>query len=261
MEHIGEVIRRVQPKGSGRALSDEGGEEYSCPICHDAHFVHPLKDNGKPDYSRVVPCQCVREQIERERMQSLFRYCELPAETTHMTLENFKVTPELQEAYDSALKLAEDTGEIRWLTLMAGTDRGKTHLGIAVCRHWLRGGKPARYAYVPLLLEELRRGFREEGDRSYEARFDRFLNVPLLVLDDLGVEHEKQAPSGQSWVREKLDTIIDYRLVQGLPLVVTTNCPLDELPFRIDSRLKRAPHSKVVVIDAPEFRKRRKGGK
>jgi len=58
---------------------------------------------------------------------------------------------------------------------------------------------------------------------------------------------------------EKLDTIIDYRLVQGLPLVATTNKLMDELPFRIESRLQRAG-ARVIVIDAPEFRKTRKGG-
>lgn len=232
-------------------MSDEaGGEErYTCSVCRDAHYVHPLAESGKTDYSRVVPCLCVREQLERERMQNLMRYCELPAGTAHMTFENFKVSHGLRGAYDLAVKLAEERDGITWLTVMAGADRGKTHLAIAICRRWLQRGKPARYAYVPLLLEELRRGFREEGDRSYEARFDRFLNVPLLALDDLGAEYRT------GWVQEKLDTIIDYRLVQGLPLVATTNTPLDELPFRIASRLKRAPGSRVAVIDAPEFRK------
>jgi len=249
------VTKNLQPPDTGRALSDEPeGTEYSCPICRDAHFVHPHTEDGKVDYSRVVPCQCVREQLERECMQSLLRYCELPPGTEHMTLKNFEVSPQLQEAYDLAAELAGDAGEIRWLTLSSGADRGKTHLAIGICRQWLQRGEPARYAFVPLLLEELRRGFREEGDRSYEARFDRFLNVPLLVLDDLGAEYRTP------WVQEKLDTIIDYRLMHDLRLVVTTNAPMDELPFRIASRLKRSPGSRVVFIKAPEFRKSKKGG-
>ena len=251
IKHISEVIKSLRPKDTGKALSDEPaqGEQFICVNCRDAHFVHPLREDGKPDYTRVVSCECVREQIERERKQSLLRYCELPTGTAHLTLENFKVSPELQEAYDLAAQLAEGSGEVTWITLVAGADRGKTHLAIGICRRWLQRGTPARFAYVPLLLEELRRGFREEGDRSYEARFDRFLNVPLLALDDLGAEYRTP------WVQEKLDTIIDYRLINGLPLVVTTNTPLDELPFRIASRLRRNPSSRVVVIDAPEFRK------
>lgn len=254
MEHIARVLKRVLPKGSGRALSDEPaqGEQYACPICRDAQFVHPLGEDGKPDFSRVVPCQCAREKLAMEYTRRLLSDCELPSGTVHMTFENFKVTPQLQEAYDIAVQVAEETGKATWFTLMAGADRGKTHLAVAICRRWLCRGKPARYAYVPLLLEELRRGFREEGAGSYESRFDLFLNVPLLVLDDLGAEHRTP------WVQEKLDTIIDYRLMHGLSLVVTTNTPMDELPFRIASRLQRSPGSRVVVIDAPEFRKRKR---
>jgi len=248
------VIKNLRPKDTGKALSDGPGEGelYTCPICRDARFVHPHTEEGKVDYSTVVPCQCVREQVERERRQSLLRYCELPAGTAHMTFGNFKPSPRLQKAYDLAVQVANGVSEISWLTLTAGADRGKTHLAVAICRRWLQMGKPARYAFVPLLLEELRRGFHEGGDRSYEARFDRFLNVPLLVLDDLGAEYRT------SWVQEKLDTIIDYRLMNGLPLVVTTNTPVDELPFRIASRLRRSSGSRVVFIDAPEFRKRKR---
>ena len=255
LEHISKAIKSLRPKDTCRALSDElgEGEQYGCSLCRDAHFVHPLREDGEPDYANVVPCQCMREQIERERARNLMRYCELPVGTTHMTFKNFKVTPELQEAYDLALQLAEESVEVTWLTLMAGTKRGKTHLAIAICRRWLERGMPAKYAYVPLLFEELRRGFRGEGDESYEARFDRFLNIPLLVLDDLGAEHRTP------WVQEKLDMIIDYRLIQGLPLVVTTNTPMDELPFRITGRLDRLPSSRVVYISAPEFTYTKKG--
>lgn len=249
MEHISYLIKNLRQKGTGRALSDDPGEgeQFTCPLCRDAHFVHPVGEDGKVDYTTVVSCDCVRDKIAKERVQSLLRYCELPVGTGQMAFENFKVTPELQEAYDLALKLAEGSDEVTWLTLLAGAGRGKTHLAIAICRRWLQKGKPARYAYVPLLLEELRRGFREEGDMSYEARFDRFLNVPLLVLDDLGAEYRTP------WVQEKLDTIIDYRLVQALPLVITTNTPVDALPFRIASRLGRLPSSRVVFIEAPAF--------
>ena len=248
LEHIGVSIGAIRPKSSARALSDEPtlGEQFTCNICRDAHFVHPLKDDGKPDYSQVVPCQCIREQMERERVQRLLAYCELPAGAAHMTFENFVVTPQLKEAYDAAVHMAEGA-DTSWFTMLSEVNRGKTHLLIAICRRWLQKGKPARYAYVPLLLEELKRGFRKEGSSSYESRFDLFLNVPLLALDDLGAE------ASTPWVNEKLDTILDYRLMQGLPLVATTNKAMDELPFRIESRLKRA--GKVIVIDAPEFSK------
>ncbi len=175
----------------------------------------------------------------------MLQLCELPPATEKMTFDDFAVSPPLKEAYEAALALAEERSTSNWLTLICDVNRGKTHLLVAICRHWLTRGKPAHYAYVPLLMEELRRGYREEGDMSFDRRFDFFLNVPLLALNDLGTENRTP------WVQEKLDTIIDYRLMQGLALVVTTNLTVDDLDFRVASRLKR--HGKVIFIDAPEY--------
>jgi DNA replication protein DnaC len=99
---------------------------------------------------------------------------------------------------------------------------------------------------VPILLEELRRGYQGEN-HDYDRRFDMFLNVPLLVLDDLGTENPTP------WVQEKLDTIIDYRLMHGLATIITSNLALDQMPERIGSRLLRT--GKVVTINAGEHRR------
>ena len=138
---------------------------------------------------------------------------------------------------------------------MSEVDRGKTHLAIAICREWLKKGKTAKYAFVPLLLDELKAGFQSEGANSYQARFDFYCKVNLLVLDDLG------AGKKTDWAIEKLETLIDYRYINNLPLVVTTNKDLDYLSPRIGSRLKRAENSRIVVIKAAEYRLRKKAGK
>ena len=46
LEHIGKVIKNLRPTDTGRALSDEPEVEYTCRICRDAHFVHPLKEDS-----------------------------------------------------------------------------------------------------------------------------------------------------------------------------------------------------------------------
>jgi len=243
-------MQKTGLKGSNLVSGQPSPEtNYKCQACHDSGFLHPLLEDGKPDYSRVITCQCQKENLEQQKRDRYLRFCQLPADSERMTFENFACREGLEEALDCAKKVA--TGELNWLTLMSLPDRGKTHLIIAICRHWLSRGKPARYIYIPLLLNELREGYDTQG-RDYANRLDLFLNIPLLVLDDLGV----QRPT--PWANEQLHMIIDYRYMQGLPLVVTTNKPLGELPgddeHRIASRLQRAENSRVVVIDAPEHR-------
>jgi len=187
------------------------------------------------------------EQIRRERY---IRLCSLPSGTDDMTFKNFKEYPDIHEAITSAQNIA--TGKLKWLALLGGVDLGKTHLAVAICREWLSRGLPARYAYVPILLDELRRGFSNTGELSYDSQFKFFCTVELLVLDDLGTE------SATPWVQEKLDTIVDYRMVHNLPLVVTSNLAINELPIRIASRLQRAHKGKVVVMGGQEYRLRSK---
>ncbi len=263
LELVGEVLKHLrmnstsgvyphcasQESEDAMAHTRATNEDNGCPICKGAQFVHPRREgDDKPDYSRTIPCRCVRAKWEEAKRQRLLKACELPRKALNWTFEKFKVLPGMEEAYEAALELAERRCDTSWLLLMGGTDRGKSHLLTAICHRWLQAGTPARYVYVPLLLDELRHGFRGEGDGSYDARFDFFLNVPLLALDDLGTENRTP------WVQERLDTIIDYRLMHELALVVTTNLPMEELPFRIRSRLGR--EGRVVYIAAPEYHTR-----
>ena len=216
-------------------------------------MVHPIGEDGKPRYGEVVPCVCSQERMLKERYEHMLKFCQLPVATESWTFENFDYSGPLREAYEAALELAEERG-IKWLTLVGPVDTGKSHLAVAICRRWLARGKPARYVLVPLMLEELRAGYQFEGE--YDRRLEFLLKVHLLVLDDLGTQKPTE------WAVEKLMQVIDYRYVNALPLVVTTNKPLDNLPgdteHRIGSRLLRATFGKVVTINAHEYRLRKK---
>ncbi len=248
MEHIREILNREVPASEIASASPCPQPDYECWICRDSGLVHPMLGTGHPDYGRAVSCKCQAEVIARLKTDRMLRYCQLPADSVDMTFESFRSSPLLQEALEAAKAMA--AGEIRWLTLLSEVDRGKTHLAVAICRERLSRGEPAKYAYVPLLLDELRAGYDND---SYQTRMQQFLDIPLLVLDDLGL-NIKPSP----WAMEKLNTIIDYRYINGKDLVVTMNCPINAIPGddvgRIGSRLQRVRSSRVVVIGAPEYR-------
>jgi DNA replication protein DnaC len=187
-------------------------------------------------------------QADWERRQAEYlKYCELPEGTEDRTFTTFKAyNTKLKEALEAAKDVV--SGKIKFLTLSSDVDRGKTHLAIAICRSWLGKGRSAKYAFVPLLLDELREGFQKGNEESYYSMFEFYRKVGLLVLDDLGAEHKTE------WAIEKLETIIDYRYINQLSTVITTNCSPDEFPPRIRSRIQRAKDSKVIVIDCPEYR-------
>jgi len=257
MEKIRDTFKKLGLTPS-KTASPNHSAEYNCPICKDGGQVHPLDEEGKVLYDQVVPCRCQAARLAVEKKERLMKYCQLPVETEDKTFETFDAySSDLREALAVAREVANPEGKVKWLTLISKVDRGKSHLAIAICREWLKREIPARYVFVPDLLDELRTGYEREGDESFLAKMHFYKTVPLLVMDDLG--SEKPSP----WVVEKLTTIINTRNENGLPLVVTTNKELDNLPgdweHRIGSRLRRHQQGKLVSIeDVGEYALRRK---
>lgn len=246
--------KTVSPNPSG-----ELAIEPECPICKDIGVHYLVSEDGKANFSYVVICECRKEAVEQSRRDRLIRLCELPYGTEKLTFDSFKVDnrwPSLNEAKTAAMELADEASDFQWLILLGEVDCGKTHLAIAICRRWLERGMPARYVLVPTMLDELRIGYKQEGEDSYANQIDFLKRVDLLVLDDLGT----QVPT--PWAMEKLMMIIDHRSVNGLPMVVTTNKDPRNLPgddeHRIGSRLLRFTAGRQVVIEAPEYRTWRK---
>jgi DNA replication protein DnaC len=255
MKAIQEIIDNIQLKTTNepQQTSTDDEPQYKCAICHDIRSIHPRREDKTIDYSHIVNCKCVESERALERRQALLTWCELPQKTETFTFKNYKIFPKVQEAYETALEMADGKSPKTFLTLMGPSDNGKTHLLVAICRHWLAQNKLARYAFVPMLLDELRSGFNQNGDGSYEERWKRFLNVPLLAMDDLGTE------SPTPWAQEHLDTLIDYRMVNGLATAVTTNLVLTDLSTRIASRLQRS--GRIVIMSAPAYSKLVKANK
>jgi len=219
----------------------------NCNICHGALYIHPIIDD-KVQYHTTVLCECVKGNIEKQSKDKLLKSCEFPPFTENMSFDNFRNRQQLKLAYDTAKNIAQYPNKLFWLTLMGANGVGKTHLAVAICKSWVKAGIPARYVFVPLLLDELREGFKNHNDDSYTKRFNYYCRVPLLLLDDLGRESSTQ------WVQEKLETIVDYRLMNKLSLIITTNKSLDEISPVIASRLSRLhEESKIISIMADDY--------
>ena len=253
MEHIANILARVakQPPMSngGPASPTPIASSPECAICGDAGVIHPLREDGTVNYGEIVPCSCRAEEVKKRRAEHLLRYCQLPMRTENKTFKTFKDRDGgCKEAREMAYRIARGNDDIIFLTLLSKTGRGKSHLAIAICREWLGRGEPAKYAYVPELLDDIRDSYKrdEVTGQSYSHLLDILGTVSLLVLDDLGTEKKSE------WACEKLQTIIDHRSRSALPLVVTTNKPLDELPNddegRISNRLQRESWCKVVIF-------------
>jgi DNA replication protein DnaC len=152
----------------------------------------------------------------------------------------------LEMSFNQARHYAESLNG--WLLLQGGYGTGKTHLAAAIANYAVGMGVPTLFLTVPDLLDALRFAYGGD-DTSFEERFNDIRNAKLLILDDFGTQN------ATGWAQEKLFQIINYRYINKLPTVVTTNLALDEIEARIRSRLSDPELVTQTRIIAPDFRR------
>ncbi len=206
-------------------------------MCRGAGVVNPRLPNGEPDYSRVVPCACIRRETGPERRLRLLAYSNLGA-LTRLTFENLDPQgrsghPRSREQFAAASQAAREFAAAPqgWLVIHGPSGSGKSHLAAAITNERVRQGEPALYLTAPDLLDRLRAAFSPDAGSPYDESLENLKNAPLLVLDDLGVQ------SGTPWAKEKLDQLLTFRFNNELPTVVITAVPFGELDDRLRTRL------------------------
>lgn len=161
--------------------------------------------------------------------------------------------PEERESLDGAFRAAMAFAEEPrgWLTLQGPNGCGKTHLAASIANRALANGLSVFFAVVPDLLDHLRASFAPGKDVGYDELFEQVRTVDLLVLDDLG------AQQSTPWAQEKLYQVVNYRHVQGLPTVVTTDRSAGEIQEahpRIVARIADPHAGTTILILAPHYR-------
>ena len=210
----------------------------NCPLCHGIGYISQDLPVGHPDFGRISVCSCRQREVAQGVHARLQQMSNLQGYTL-MTFENFSTqgrhglpkaqTDSLEFAYKQARTYAEQLDG--WLLLMGPYGTGKTHLAAAIANFALSYGVETIFLTVPDLLDWLRYSY-QSSDLSFEDRFEELRNVHLLVLDDLGTQN------ATAWAEEKIFQIVNYRYLNRLPTVLTTNLGLDDLDGRISSRLQ-----------------------
>jgi len=203
-----------------------------------------------PQANRLVPCACTRSRQARVIL------ADLAPSLRAMTFETFRTEEGNRAALERAEQFASDPwGQAwYWLVLIGSNGRGKTHLAAAVVNALLERGEPSYFENVPELLDYLRAGYSVQAGEDFERRLTRVKEAPVLVLDDLGAEAGQSAPFEVSWAQDKVYQILDHRLMEQLPTIVTTNLPLNKLPQRIASRLQDRRAARVIAITTGDKR-------
>ncbi|MEZ0537297.1 IS21-like element helper ATPase IstB [Caldicellulosiruptoraceae bacterium PP1] len=177
----------------------------------------------------------------------------------HKTLEeyNFNYQPSINKRFIYNLATCEFVRKKENVAFIGPPGTGKTHLAIAIGLKAVSLGYKVLFTTVNEMLEEL---YISRADNSYQQKIKNYINVDLLILDELGLRKLNQNSVDDFY------EIISKRYERG-SIIITTNKVFEEWPrIFYDPVLATAildrfvHHCYFVVIKGESYRMKQREG-
>lgn len=178
---------------------------------------------------RIVRCICncrIKEREaheERQRSEERERRRKVCFAESQMASWTFENDDRQNEQLSNAMiNYTEQFGDFlkegRGLLLSGNIGTGKTYFAAAIANRLIDKGRRILMTSFSRLTNEIQATF--DGKQKL---IDDLNNYALVIFDDLGVER------GSEFMQEMVYNIIDSRYKTGLPFIITTNLPLEEI--------------------------------
>lgn len=253
MEVLDRILNQV------RMTSPSLEVKYKCPVCQDTGWVE-----SERGYRR---CECYKKEhdlrlwksfgVDPTRVKKLSEY--MPYD--NLTLQ----AKEKAIGYVKDFKNISATEENSF-GLFGQPGAGKSHVVIAIGAALLNRKNPVQVLYMPY-LEAMRQLKANVNDDEYYLKLaDRYQNAKVLVIDDLFKDKVKnnqlikdkygnKAGLNEADVKHIMP-IINYRYLNHLPMLISTECTPDilvELDEALAGRILESCGSNITVFKGPKY--------
>lgn len=224
------LFNRVASIGAG--LQPIGGLQLNCAK-HGTYMAKGTRMASRDVWSKCTECVKDAERQEKEARaeisrriaadnhRSLLLRVGVPARFTGRTLATFKAeTPDQQKALAVAAEFVANWSETKrkgsWLVFSGQPGTGKSHLAIAILQALLPAHN-GRYMTCMELIQTIRSAWRKDSEASELEVVEELAQVPLLVLDEIGVQN------GTESEMLHLFDVLDKRYRDLMPTILLTN--------------------------------------
>ncbi len=190
----------------------------------------------------AVMCDCLRELCRQEQKKELSQLLGSGKESfEHFRLDLYpaEYDPKLgasprklmQYVYNNALHYARTfTLESGSILMIGATGLGKTFLSACIARTVADRGYSVLYSTAMQLFSDFETAKFARSTESADAS-RKYFTCDLLIIDDLGTEMTTQ------FTVSALYQIVNTRLLEGRPTIISTNLPAAELKQRYSPQI------------------------
>lgn len=190
------------------------------------------------DEIHVAYEKCPNHEIyeQREKESNLIQSVNMPKDILHARLSNlYRDDPRRSEAVTQVLTFVNEAKKElpeKGLFLSGPFGVGKTYLLGAIANELQEYNIGSMLIYMPELVREMREAIQTN---TVQKKIDLYKRADILMLDDIGAE------TMSAWFRDEvLGAILQYRMMEKLPVFFTSNYTMSELETIIATTSKGA---------------------
>jgi len=213
------------------------GQSVNCEDCPSidrcknmVQGYHPhLTIQGKRIDLQYERCPNGEKFDKRKKHEALIKCLYMPKDILNASMINLSLEErERFEAISAAKQFLvqyEKGTFIQGLYFYGPFGVGKTYILGAIANELAEEGISTMLVYLPEFLRELKSSI---SDGTLEEKIQAVKKVDVLMLDDIGAEQMS------SWARDEiLGTILQYRMLEKLPTLFTSNADLAQLEHHL----------------------------
>lgn len=251
--------RECAKHGEYQAITREvNGQQHEsmCPQC-----LAEVTEEESMRNSIAIDQQ--RRQTQSKSLAELLGYSGIPKRFISRGFDTFdarnnELASALQKCRTYAETFGKDLHHGQGLLMIGKTGTGKTHLAASICKAVIRSGYNGLFISTLNVIQLVKETYRRDADCSEREAIARFVEPDLLVLDEVGVQHNTRTE------QIVLTEIINRRYESEKPTILLSNLQVESqtgqtdlvnvLGERVISRLREV--NELLVFNSEDYRSR-----